>query len=47
MSICLGSLSNAGALTGLAGLEIIRQIGPAKYPDRPDLPEGCRRFRHL
>lgn len=28
--VCFGCLSNVGALTGLAGLEVVRQVGPQK-----------------
>ncbi len=28
--VCFGCLSNVGTLTGLAGLEVVRQMGPEK-----------------
>lgn len=28
--VCFGCLSNVGTLTGLAGLEVVRQVGPQK-----------------
>lgn len=28
--VCFGCLSNVGTLTGLAGLEVVRQLGPDK-----------------
>lgn len=30
MFVCFGCLSNVGMLTGLAGLEVVKQVGPDK-----------------
>lgn len=28
--VCFGGLSNVGTMTGLAGLEVVKQVGPDK-----------------
>jgi hypothetical protein len=39
--VCFGGMSNVGTLTGLAGLEAVKQAGPGEWVNGRVAERGC------